>query len=342
MSATLKDVGEFGLIERIAAGCRIRPQGVVRGIGDDAAAVTPAGGLLLLATDLMTEGIHFLRDTTSAADLGYKALAANLSDIAAMGGTAREALVSIAVPDDCTVDFIEDLYRGMLSLAAEHRVNIIGGDTTAARSDLVVSITVSGHVAEEHLLRRDRAQVGDIICLTGYPGESRAGLHLLLNRIGAFGPAFGHLRRRHWRPRPHLAEGHWLGRHDEVHAAIDISDGLGADLGHVTNQSGVGARIDTAALPVSPSLRMFCRRFGIDPVDTMLSGGEDYILLCTVAAGAAAALCADFEETFKRPLYRIGEITGSGSVERMDPDGRSTGVSARGWNHFRKEASDGA
>ncbi len=342
MTNTLNQIDEFGLIERISKGCLIRPERVIRGIGDDAAAVTTrADHLLLLSTDLLIEGIHFIREAVSGNDLGYKALAVNLSDIAAMGGEAREALVSIAVPEDCGVDFIEDVYHGMKSLAARYNVNIIGGDTTGSRSDLMISVTVTGEVEKEKVLRRDRARVGDVICLTGYPGESAAGLVLLLNQVDQRIDTFDRLRYQHCRPRPHLQEGQWLAGCGTVHAAIDISDGISSDLGHVARQSGVGARIHAGWLPVSHSLQTFCNRFESDPMKYMLNGGEDYILLCTVSPDDISAVSAGFEETFGRALHRIGEITASDHIELMGEDQTTRVISPQGWNHFQKESIDG-
>ena len=338
MAMTLEQIGEFGLIERISQGCLIRPGSVLRGIGDDAAAVTVTGDkILLLTTDLLVEGVHFLRRAVSGFDLGYKALAVNLSDIAAMGGIAREALTSIAVPPGCEIGFIEELYRGMKALAGEYKVNIIGGDTTGARSDLAISVTVTGCVEKEDMLCRDGARIGDIICLTGFPGESAAGLHLILNRADAVPAAFDRLLDRHRRPQPHLLEGRWLARMGAVHAAIDISDGLGSDLGHVIRQSGVGARIDARRLPVSDLLKTFSRCLGLEPLDYVLDGGEDYILLCTVSPGKMSSLSAGFEKKFGRPLHRIGEITASSHIDLVDESGKARMISPKGWNHFRRE-----
>lgn len=342
MTNTLKQIGEFGLIERISKGCLVKPERVMRGIGDDAAAVTVTGTeLLLLTTDLLVEGVHFLRSAISGFDLGYKALAVNLSDIAAMGGAAREVLASIAVSREYDLHFIEELYQGMKMLAAKYSVNIIGGDTTRAQSGLVISITATGEVIKAKMLCRNGAKVGDIICLTGYPGESAAGLHLLLNRIDDNSDAFDDLRRQHRRPRPHLPEGRWLSNAGGVHAAIDISDGLGSDLAHVIRQSGVGARIDADRLPVSRALATFCRHFEGRPLDYLLDGGEDYILLCTIAPEKIAALTRRFEAAFGHPLHQIGEIITGDGIELKDKDGKCRPISPKGWNHFRRESTCG-
>ncbi|GBC62728.1 thiamine-phosphate kinase [Desulfonema ishimotonii] len=280
----LKDIGEFGWIRRIGNGCLIRPANVVRAIGDDAAAFTlPPGEVTLVTTDLLAEGVHFLRHATSGFNLGHKALAVNLSDIAAMGGTAREAFVSIAIPKDCDVDFLDDVYRGMKALARRFDVNILGGDTTHSRSGLIINITVVGSVPEAEMCRRDRAAAGDVICITGLPGESRAGLHLILNDIPAESPIgsddFRTLFDAHVLPRPHLEEGRFLATQNGVHAAIDVSDGVSSDLGHIVRESGVGIRLYADQIPISGPLRRFCERFGFDPVPYALSGGR--IMCCS-------------------------------------------------------------
>jgi thiamine-monophosphate kinase len=172
---TLKEIGEFGFIKKISRGCLIRPDNIVKAIGDDAAAFkTDAGRLSLVTTDLLVERIHFLRDAISGFDLGYKSLAVNLSDIAAMGGTAREAFVSIAIPENCPLEYLEDIYRGMKDLAARYEVNILGGDTTRSKIDLILNVAVHGEVAEKEMLCRDAARVGDIVFSTGFLGDRTA------------------------------------------------------------------------------------------------------------------------------------------------------------------------
>ncbi|MEJ2474161.1 MAG: thiamine-phosphate kinase [Desulfobacterales bacterium] len=211
---TLKDIGEFGFIDRISRGCLIRPAGIVKAIGDDAAAFRSDPELLnLVTTDLLIERVHFMRDAADGYSLGYKALAVNLSDIAAMGGTARNAFVSIAVPQDVTLDFLDDFYRGIKRLAAEHEVNILGGDTTGSSVDLIINVVVTGTVAEKEVLFRDKARVGDVIFSSGCLGDSRAGLHLVLNRIAADTPYLKTLLNAHLRPKPLLREGRLLAAH---------------------------------------------------------------------------------------------------------------------------------
>jgi thiamine-monophosphate kinase len=337
----IKHIGEFGFIQKISRGCVIRPDSIVKAIGDDAAAFRTDQKLLsLITTDLLVERIHFLKDTISGFDLGYKALAVNLSDIAAMGGTAREAFVSIAVPENCQLAYLEDIYAGMKELATRFEVNILGGDTTGSKADLIINVTVYGNVAENELLGRDTAQAGDIIFSTGLLGNSRAGLYLILNGIAADSEDFNFLLQTHLLPQPQLHEGRFLAQQSGLHAAIDTSDGLGADLGHILAQSHVGARIYAEKIPVSQELEKFCSQFDFNPVQYAIDGGEDYTLLCTIAPSSADKVAADYRKAFRKPLIPIGEITNSGWLELLWPDGRSEKIIASGWDHFKEERND--
>jgi thiamine-monophosphate kinase len=332
----LKDIGEFGFIERICQGCLIRPNGIVKSIGDDAAVFkTAADRLMLLTTDMLVEGVHFTRDQISPFNLGRKALAVNLSDIAAMGGEAADAFVSIAVPGGVALDYLEEIYRGMKHLAAEFKINILGGDTTRANSDLVLNVVVTGYAAENAVLLRSNAQAGDVIFSTGFLGESRAGCDLLLNRTPQDQSAFKDLLEAHIRPKPCLREGLFLAAQPHVHAAIDISDGLSSDLGHIARESGVGAKIYADRIPVSASLQAFCNRFGYDPIQYALSGGEDYTLLVTADPQHADKIAATYRQRFGNPLFTIGEITDFGQIEWVDSQGRSHRLVQTGWDHFK-------
>ncbi len=332
---SIKDIGEFGLIRRITRGCLIRSKGVVKGIGDDAAAFTvPSGEVSLMTTDMLVERVHFIRNATTAFNLGHKALAVNLSDIAAMGGTARDAFVSIGIPDDCTVEFVEEMYTGMKKLAAEFDVNIIGGDTTGSKIDLVITIAVTGIAPKKEVMYRDKAKIGDIIFATGLIGDSRAGLHLLLNDIAADTEALKALRKTHLLPVPFLKEGRFLAKQKGIHAAIDVSDGLSSDLGHIVKQSNTGAILEYNRIPVSDNLNEFCGQFGFDPVEYAVEGGEDYILICTVSPETADKVAENYETEFTVPLYPIGEITDTGKIELIFPDSRRVNVADTGWDHF--------
>jgi len=332
----LKEIGEFGFIKKISRGCLIRTDNIIKAIGDDAAAfVTEPDRLTLITTDLLVERIHFLRNAISGFDLGYKSLAVNLSDIAAMGGTAREAFVSIAIPDDCHLDYLEAIYDGIKDLAAKFDVNVLGGDTTRSKVDLIINIVVQGTVPKEELLCRDAARPGDVIFSTGFLGDSKAGLHLILNQIAADDETLKALLKAHQLPQPHLPEGRFLARQPGVHAAIDTSDGLSSDLAHITEESRVGARLFTEKIPISQNLVDFCARFNFDPVDYALSGGEDYTLLSTIAPENADKIASAFEKEFKRPLFAIGEITAKKQIALVYPDGATKPLIPTGWDHFK-------
>jgi thiamine-monophosphate kinase len=333
---SLKEIGEFGFIRRISRGCIIRPQDVFRGIGDDAAAFRTDGRLIaLITTDMLVERVHFLREAIGGRDLGHKSLAVNLSDIAAMGGTAREAFVAIAIPEDCALPYLEELFEGMKELARAHAVNILGGDTTLSAADLVITVTVYGVVPAAEILTRDAARPGDVVFSTGFLGDSRAGLHLILERTPADAPAFAALLAAHRCPSPHLAEGRFLAGRPGVHAAIDVSDGLSSDIGHIAEESRVGARLFADKIPVSENLKDYCRRLGRSPLEYALSGGEDYTLLVTAAAEAAGGIARDFEKTFGRKLHAIGEITADPVLELVEPGGRIRPLPPTGWDHFK-------
>ncbi len=295
------------------------------------------GEVAIVTTDLMVEQVHFLRDATSGFNLGYKAMAVNLSDIAAMGGKAREAFVSIAIPRDCPVEFLEEVYQGMKDLAKRHEVNILGGDTTASLTDLVINVCVVGSARKENILYRDAAVAGDIVCCAGFLGQSRAGLHLILNRIPADTPELKILKEAHLLPRPCLEEGWFLSHHPGVHAAIDVSDGLSSDLGHIIEESRTGVRIDAEKLAVSPALDFFCRKFELNATELILAGGEDYALIVTVSPEQIDALAQNFENRFGYPLQRIGEITETQNAVIVFTDKSSRPLSPTGWDHFKQE-----
>jgi thiamine-monophosphate kinase len=332
----LREIGEFGFIKRISRGCLIRPEGVIRGIGDDAAAFRTDGRLVsLVTTDLLVEGVHFLREAISAYELGHKSLAVNLSDIAAMGGTAREAFVSIGIPEGYELDDLENLFQGMKDLAARYAVNILGGDTTRSRTDLIINVAVYGEVHEKEMLTRGAARPGDVLFTTGCLGDSRAGLHLILGKVPIDTPELKSLLDAHLHPEPHLREGRLLASFGGVRAAIDVSDGLSSDLGHILEESRVGARIQAEKLPISNNLRSYCRRFGKSPVDVALAGGEDYVLLVTASAERSGDVARAFQATFGRPLYAIGEITDSMIMELVGPGEALTAITPSGWDHFK-------
>ena len=335
-------LGERALIRRIRnTGVAALNSGVEVGIGDDAAVLAvPAGNRLLATTDLVIEDVHFRRSSAAPADIGWKALAVNLSDIAAMGGTPCWALVALAVPADTDVDAVDAFYAGMEDAAAPHGVTVVGGDTAASPDGWMVNVTLLGlHPGAPRL--RSQARHGDMIAVTGSLGASAAGLFALemgLDRARERGVAPGRLAeitRAHLRPRARVAEGRWLGQAAGVHAMMDCSDGLATDLGHICRESGVGARVRLHRVPVAAAAREAADVLGQDAWQWAVGGGEDYELLLTCGAEAAERLAVGIADATGTPLTFIGQMDGpSGEVVFVD-DGDVPVTMRPGYEHFR-------
>ncbi|MCL6613365.1 MAG: thiamine-phosphate kinase [Firmicutes bacterium] len=331
----LKEIGEFGLIERLRAGC-LHGGGVIRGIGDDAAVLEFTPGALVLATcDMLVEGRHFLRQHITPYQLGRKALAVNLSDIAAMGGIPRHVLVSIGLTADLGVEFVEGIYEGMKGLAAATSVNIVGGDTVAAPV-LILDLTVLGEVESERLVLRCGARPGDLLLVTGELGASAAGLALLFSPSPDLPAEIGgSLLRAHFEPRPRLEEGRALG--GLATAMIDISDGLASEVHHLCQESGVGAMVWAEKVPIGPATREAARFLGRDPLAWALYGGEDYELLFSLPPERAEEVMARLAE-FGTPVRVIGECRPpEEGINLCYSSGRSFPLSPGGFDHFRME-----
>ncbi len=287
-------IHEFDLIRALHRRHGRRTPSVIQGIGDDAAVITPrAGQWMVLTTDLLTEGVHFDLRTATMADIGFRAAVANLSDIAAMGGTPQHLLVALAIPRTGTSRHVHQLYRGMMAACRPHHVGLIGGDTSASSGGWFLSVTLTGTVPPRKALFRGGARIGDFLYVTGTIGDALAGLRLLNEppprtkhhlRTAALSARHRQfLIGRHLRPTARVAEGQWLSTHRFATSAIDISDGLSGDLRHICEESHVGADLDLGALPLSPAFRAYAASRTLDPVDLALTGGEDYELLFTVS-----------------------------------------------------------
>jgi thiamine-monophosphate kinase len=324
-------IGEFGLIGHL------RKRRGVAGIGDDCAAVPFPGGTLLVTTDALVEGIHFRRETTSLLDLGYKAMTANLSDIAASGGVPLGAVVALALPEGMSVEEVEALYDGMEEAASPHGVAINGGDMTGSPGPLMITLTLWGRPSGPSPITRAGARPGDVLLLSGHPGDSHAGLLAIERGLAGGDPGLGRLAALHRRPASNSTLGAFLGMAGCVKAMVDTSDGLLADLGHIGEESGYGAIIDAAALPLSPDLLAAAPLLSIDPLATALSGGEDYLLLAAVEAGPAQEIADEAARQGLGPLTQIGEITAEPGLRLRHADGSLEEVRPQGWEHFRRE-----
>lgn len=323
----LKEIGEFGFIKRISSQFNALLPEDILGIGDDCAVIPQGGSNLIVTTDMLVEDVHFLRSKISAFELGYKSLAVNLSDIAAMGGEPIASFISLALPADIDVDYMEEFYKGYNKLSAQHSVPLLGGDTTKSPDKLVINVAVLGKAKRPVL--RSMAKPNQHICVTGPLGSSACGLHLVLNSL----KGVDSLLSAHNMPVPRIQEGLLIGSAAGIGGMMDISDGMGSDMSHIIEHSGVGARIFLDKLPISEDCIATAGLYGLDPVELAVSGGEDYELLFTFDKEEFEHLAAEFKAEFGRDLYVIGETTESGKFEYMK-DGLVVDRNLKGFNHF--------
>ncbi|HEX6207878.1 MAG TPA: thiamine-phosphate kinase [Actinomycetota bacterium] len=310
--------------------------GVVVPIGDDAAVVEPGGHHLVVTVDTLVERVHFDPDVAQPDDLGYKAVVVNVSDVAAMGGSPRYAVVSLAVPPDTRPAWVIELYGGMRAAAEDYGLALVGGDTVRA-DQCVLTVTVLGTVAEGRAVTRSGARPGDRIVVTGSLGAAAGGLRLVQGREGATrravmtGPG-RELVAALDRPVARVGEGEALAQAGAT-SMIDVSDGLALDLSRVCEASGVGARVRLPAVPVAEALKELAEEIGVDPLDLALHGGEDYELVATLPAAAVEDARARLLDRYGTPLTDIGEIIETGLLA-VGEDGRERPLEAKGWDHF--------
>ena len=336
----IKELGEFGLIERIK-GAFGKPQGVL-GIGDDCAILPQAGGKeTLVTTDMLLEGTHFLLDDIPARLLGWKSAAVNFSDIAAMGGRPVGSFLSLGLPKGLDSEWMDAFIAGYKECSDFCGAPLLGGDTTTSQAGVCINVAVVGECPRGRSRKRSDAVPGDLVCVTGPLGDSAGGLKVILSRqsgpscqsghschserseeSGSFGkpqddskPQDDILVARHYRPVPRVREGQTLAATPGVHAMMDISDGIASDLRHILKASGVGAVIDTTAIPLSAELREACSRYGWDALELALSGGEDYELLFTMSPDARPDI----------PYFVIGRITEGEDITWQGSDRDFTG-----------------
>lgn len=312
-----RGAGEFDLIARIRARVRDRAD-VLLGIGDDAALLQPpAGQQLAVTADTLNAGVHFPQDT-DACDVGWKALAVNLSDLAAMGAEPAWCTLSLSLPDN-NAQWLDGFIDGFLTLAHEHRISLIGGDTT--RGPLSIAVTAIGLVDAGRALRRAGACVDDDIWVSGTLGDAAAAL-------AAWPSAPPELRQRLDRPQPRVALGRKL--LGTAHAAADVSDGLLADLGHICRASGVGAEVWLPMLPASKTLNAV---EGGDVPAWQASGGDDYELCFTAASSQREEILA-IAHTVGVPVTRVGRVIAGSEVLALDALGRRWRGAREGYTHF--------
>ncbi len=326
--------------------------GVRVDIGDDAAVLTVnADEDLVLTTDTMVEGVHFLPETMDWSDVGYKAVAASVSDVAAMGGRARHVVLAIAIPEHVELASLEALYEGVADVCADTGCRLVGGDVVGTSGPFVVTSTVQGVVPVGKAVRRSGARPGDIVFVTGTVGDSGAGLalqHPTVSQTAAnrtmppYVPADEAytLRQRHRRPRPQVEAGPIL-LEGGATSLDDISDGLASELNEIAKSSGVRLRVEAARVPLSPAVQNFARGRREDPLAYAWYGGEDYQLVGTAPPFAFARILARFDGLGVR-ITQIGRVEpGDGEVVAVLPSGIIDLLEPRGYNHFKESRENG-
>ena len=341
MSENLSDIGEFGLIDRIHGLLQkegLSTPGVTLGIGDDAASFRPRAGYEILITcDSIVEGRHYLPDRITPFDLGRRAMALNISDIGAMGGLPLYALVSLGLKAETLVTDVEAMYRGFIAELNPFGASIIGGNVTKAEHAMFIDITLMGEVEPDKMVRRSTAKASDMILITGYPGQSAAGLRLLLNATAEEDLSDHPLVRAFNTPSHRAREGKAIAQSGYATAMIDTSDGFLGDLGHVCEESGVGATLNLESIPIREELRKAAGELGLDPYELALQDSDDYELIVTCSAdhvdGVRSAVAAVSDVT----VTEVGRITDAADgIKLIFHDGTQRSVTPAGWDHFSR------
>ena len=330
----ISEYGEFKLIEKITKDAIYDNQRVVVGIGDDAAAEKISSGHLLLSTcDGLVDGVHFLFDKISPRQLGRKSVAVNLSDIAAMGGRPTSILITLALPKDITVNWVEDLYVGIKEMCSLYKVNIMGGDMVSS-TVISIGVTALGEVKPENLIKRAGACVGDAIMITGSLGDSGAGLEIIKRGLENE-THWSNLVEKHLNPTPQVFEGQFLAETGFVTSMNDISDGLASEIREISEASKVGIEIWEESIPYSSLLLEAAEKFVISPVNLALTGGEDYQLVFTCKYNRSKELTESFIKEFSKEVHFIGQVKElEYGVKLKSINGQCKELLARGYNHF--------
>lgn len=333
------EIGEFGLIGRLSQNIQIIHAGTLRGIGDDAAVLDMGEKVQVVTTDLLLEGVHFDLSYSPLHHLGFKAVAVNVSDIAAMNAVPKQITVSIALSNRFSVEAVEALYLGINAAAEHYKVDVIGGDTTSSRSGLVISITAIGEVEKGHEVYRSGAKVNDIICVTGDLGAALIGLQVLEREKEVFMAdpnmkpdleKYAYVTGRQLKPDARMDIIHELKDLGVVPSSmLDVSDGLSSELFHICQQSKVGVLIYEDKLPIDKQTFDTAVEFGMDPITCVLNGGEDYELLFTIGQ-------EDFPKLEKHPdIHFIGHVTEEKEGRYLvTKNETAVELKAQGWKHF--------
>lgn len=333
-------LGEFGLIDHLTASFKLENDSSVKGIGDDGAVINNGSLATVVSTDMLVEGIHFDLMYSPLKHLGYKSIVVNVSDIYAMNAIPKQVTVSIALSNRFSVEALEELYEGIQLACKHYGVDLVGGDTTSSPKGLYISVTAIGQAPAEHIVYRNTAKVGDLICITGNVGAAYLGLQLLEREKQLYlsNPGI----------KPDLEEQEFLvgrqlkpeARKDMIRAfrnngliptaMIDVSDGVASELHHICKQSNVGAFVEESGVPIHPDAQMMALKFKLDPITCALNGGEDYELLFTIDP-------KDIEKVKYLPdIYIMGEIVpAEDGIKLHTKGGNLHEITAQGWQHFK-------
>lgn len=330
----LSEIGEFKFIDRISGMFNDLLLPEYMGIGDDCAVIPYSEEEdYLVTTDMLIEDIHFIKKRIPPRHLGYKSLAVNLSDIAAMGGQPVGSFLSIGLPADTEVEYLDAVMEGYHELSEKYQVQLLGGDTTKSKQYLVINIGVIGRCRRGEARLRSMAQTNDVVCVTGFLGDSAGGLEILLHQLPE---TKDHLQliRNHHLPEPQIKEGLWLAQHPGVHAMMDVSDGISSDLLHILKASGKSAVVHLDKLPVSDILKSVTleQDWNIDTLTA--SGGEDYVLLCTLNGADFESINNGFYASFGRELFPVGKIIEGEIRLNWMKNGEQVFLNKHGFDHF--------
>lgn len=309
--------------------CFKTPKGMI-GIGDDCAVIPFKKGIsLLMTTDALVEGIHFLRHEISPFELGYKLVAVNVSDIAAMGGKPQYSFFTISLPKSISASWLDEMVRGIAYAQKKWGIFLLGGDTVGSQRDIFLNMTLMG--SAKKVLCRNTAQSGDVLCVTGRLGDAGGGLKLLQEGKRIKG---NRLIEAHFLPEPHLEEGLWLVKQKGIHAMMDISDGLNCDLKRMLIASNCGAIIDVDSIHISKELYAVCQKKKWDAIEIALTGGEDYCLLVAISEINFKKIQTNFSKQFGRPLFPIGYMNAESGKIQYRKENKKLRLSLRDFSHW--------
>lgn len=336
----LSSLGEFGLIDHLTKHIELSQESTVKGIGDDAAILHFNNEEVLVSTDMLLEGIHFDLSYVPLKHLGYKSIIVNLSDIYAMNAKPTQVLVSIGISNRFSLEAVEEIYQGMNIACKRYGVDLVGGDTTASKQGLVISITVIGKQAKEKITQRNTASINDLLCVTGDLGAAYMGLQLLEREKNVFlsDPniqpdleGYDYIVERQLKPEARKDIIELFVQKDIIPTAmIDVSDGLASEILHLCKSSSLGCNLYEEKIPIDPMTYESARTFNLDPTVCALSGGEDYELLFTIKQ-------SDFDKIKNNPdISVIGHMTqASEGAQLISKSGNQHNITAQGWNAFK-------